>query len=447
VIRKISPRVVEVILLIGIVSIAGFFLRGQPPVPLRNLSDRQWADACDSSTDIDVNVDVTPHRKSDWILEIAGTFAIRSLPDRKILYQGTVLKPIRIVHRNHRWSFTPSPQGLSLPAGKFEITTDPGKTFRLDRHRYRGSLVLTTTASGRPVLVNRVGLEDYVASVVDGEMPLEFGREARCSQAVIARSFVLYQRRQALHKRLPYDVHADTRSQFYPGFQYQGKNGNWFAGESPEGRACAERTRGLVCADHGSLVCTYYSAICGGRTCRGTELFPDASPLLTGVTCEHCREAPLYRWEKTLQLSRFQARLQSFLRGKGAGTLNWKSWKLVPDGERLPLFRISDKSTSYSLTGLDLRNIWGGDLLPSPIIEIELQDNRAIIRGSGHGHGVGLCQWGARGLSAQGKNFREILSFYYPGVQIVPYGTLKTDPSIASGNAPSRNGSQVRSPR
>ncbi len=80
-------------------------------------------------------------------------------------------------------------------------------------------------------------------------------------------------------------------------------------------------------------------------------------------------------------------------------------------------------------------------------MEIEFQKEKVILRGSGHGHGVGLCQWGARGLASQGKSYREILEFYYPGVRIVPYGTLESDPSIASESDPLRNGLHSKTPR
>lgn len=446
-IRRFSPRGLEILLLIGIVSIAGFFLRGQKVLPLHEISDSRQSRGDSSTEELLVHVDVTPRSKADWDVEIVGRFFILSGADGKLLSEGKKLQTTRIIRRNNHWLLSPAPEGFKSHAGSLEIVPAPGAIFRLDKHRYRGSLLLSTTRSGRPVLINRVGLEQYVASVVDGEMPFEFGKKARCAQAVIARSFVLYQRQQAQLKSLPYDVHADTRSQFYPGYQYLGKGNTWYSGESAAGRECAELTRGLVCTDGKQLLCTYYSAICGGRTCKGTELFPDASPLLCSVMCEHCRDAPLYRWEKSLPLSRFQSRLQTFLRSKGAGNLNWKSWLVAGQKTTLPLFRVSDSSRSFSLSGLDLRNLWGGEFLHSPIVEIEFQKEKVILRGSGHGHGVGLCQWGARGLASQGKSYREILEFYYPGVRIVPYGTLESDPSIASESDPLRNGLHSKTPR
>lgn len=446
--RKISPRGLEVILMIGIILVAGFFLRGQRVISLQPISEERLRDDADTGGGAIVRVNVTPRNRSHWEIEIPGQFLIRGEKSGEVLSTGNHLRSTKILFENHRWRLQPAPQGLR-PQRETLVIVPRGPDFlRLDRHRYRGELLLTTTGSGSPLLVNRIGLEQYVASVVDGEMPLDFGAEARCAQAVIARSYVLYQQQQSLRKRLPFDVYADTRSQFYPGYQYRGNGGAWYAGESVDGRRCAEKTRGLVCGDQGKLLCTYYSAICGGGTCRGTELFPDASPLLSPVTCEHCAPAPLYRWDKTLSLPRFQTRIQDFLKSRGAGSLEWKSWTSHPRTPgKLPQYSLSDGSSRYTFSGLDLRNLLDGELLPSPLVEVILEKNQVRFRGAGHGHGVGVCQWGARGLATQGKNFRQILDFYYPGVELVAYQSLLREPAIAGGNSPSRNGSAASSPR
>jgi stage II sporulation protein D len=42
----------------------------------------------------------------------------------------------------------------------------------------------------------------------------------------------------------------------------------------------------------------------------------------------------------------------------------------------------------------------------------------ARFSGRGYGHGVGLCQWGARAMGEQGYSARQILRFYYPGATV-----------------------------
>ena len=53
-----------------------------------------------------------------------------------------------------------------------------------------------------------------------------------------------------------------------------------------------------------------------------------------------------------------------------------------------------------------------------------------LVTGQGHGHGVGMSQWGANGLARQGADFRTILSHYYRGADVMPYQPHH-DPAVA----------------
>ena len=41
--------------------------------------------------------------------------------------------------------------------------------------------------------------------------------------------------------------------------------------------------------------------------------------------------------------------------------------------------------------------------------------NDLVVSGRGFGHGVGLCQQGARGYAERGWSAEDILAHYYPG--------------------------------
>jgi stage II sporulation protein D len=45
-------------------------------------------------------------------------------------------------------------------------------------------------------------------------------------------------------------------------------------------------------------------------------------------------------------------------------------------------------------------------------------DQIYIFRGRGYGHGVGLSQWGARGMAREGYSFQDILLYYFPGCEL-----------------------------
>jgi stage II sporulation protein D len=70
------------------------------------------------------------------------------------------------------------------------------------------------------------------------------------------------------------------------------------------------------------------------------------------------------------------------------------------------------------LPAVELRQLLGYGRLPSLLFEVETQGGAAVFRGKGSGHGVGLCQWGARGRAMRGDGYRDILAHYYPGAEI-----------------------------
>ena len=52
------------------------------------------------------------------------------------------------------------------------------------------------------------------------------------------------------------------------------------------------------------------------------------------------------------------------------------------------------------------------------LYDIRNSSDYVLFSGRGAGHGVGLCQDGAEEMGREGKSYREILSFYYPGAQL-----------------------------
>jgi stage II sporulation protein D len=72
-----------------------------------------------------------------------------------------------------------------------------------------------------------------------------------------------------------------------------------------------------------------------------------------------------------------------------------------------------------SVAATDLRQRLGFTRLPSLAFEVRRQRDGFALDGRGHGHGAGLCQWGAAGLAREGKGYREILLHYYPGAEVV----------------------------
>src|SRR5438874_12085606 len=62
------------------------------------------------------------------------------------------------------------------------------------------------------------------------------------------------------------------------------------------------------------------------------------------------------------------------------------------------------------LSAVELRQILGYTALPSLWFDVSVERGAAVFRGRGNGHGVGLCQWGARARAVRGESYRAILT-------------------------------------
>jgi stage II sporulation protein D len=297
-----------------------------------------------------------------------------------------------------------------------EIVPSKSPALWVEGHQYRGTVRFHRQGSSAITPVNVLPLEDYIASVVDSEMPAAFPEEARKAQAIVARTYALYQK-QVAERAAVADLLASTRSQKYLGFQYR-EGGKLIAGESEAGRKIAAATRGKVCHYHDKIFCTYYCAVCGGNTVKGTEVFADAAPPLVSVKCDFCREARLYRWTAEISKTDMQKELEPWFKEKGQNPGPLKTVSLVRStagGGALPEFDIRTGKQSARISGAELRQLLGGRGLYSPRFTIEDRGKVFEIAGRGHGHGVGLCQWGARGQALEGRTCEKILQHYYPG--------------------------------
>lgn len=285
---------------------------------------------------------------------------------------------------------------------------------------YPGLIHLTATDEGGLEVVNELDLERYVGCVVANEAWPTFDAEAFRAQAIVTRTFVLYQ--MSRRPNAPFDVSATQGSQVYRGIR-----------DDAVGRRAveaAEYTRGIVCTwrdrDEDRLFCTYYSAACGGMSQSAALLGPegDVPPLRGGVKCDYCKIAPAdtYRWGPVrLAADEVLARLierypdLASLGGITAVT----PLEQTPAG-RLVSIRIKGKhGANHDMLAERFRLAVGPTVIRSTDCQIRVKDGEMIFEnGKGYGHGLGLCQWGTQGQAQAGKQAAEILRFYYPDAKL-----------------------------
>ncbi len=274
----------------------------------------------------------------------------------------------------------------------------------------RGELVISVR-DRQVFVVNELGLEEYVRGVVPSEVPSDWPVEALKAQAILARTYVLYQRgERTAHE---FDVDATVRSQVYGGVP------------SEDGRAsgAVEATAGRVVRFDGRLAFTPYHSTSAGRTEDGMEVWGIDQPYLKGVDCSFDSASPAAHWTRRIPLEEIEAALGQA--GYRVGPIASITPMTRNRSGRVSSIRILHAGGALVLKGEDLRRIIGYQRLPSmrfDVAEFAVNpDSRRVeawFQGGGWGHGVGLCQWGMKALAERGWTAERIIAYYYPGTRV-----------------------------
>ncbi len=250
--------------------------------------------------------------------------------------------------------------------------------------------------------------EQYVSAVLAGEAGTFQNDEALKAMAVAARTYAA--RMRGRHATEGFDFCATTHCQ------------------RVDARAITVRLRDAVRATAGEILwfrgqpaLSVYARSCGGETEAGKAVWPDLSaPYLRVHSDPHCvrRDPQQWTWSGTPQ------QIAAALKASGLQSPDTLETIAVVDRTS------SGRAKTLLLTGRgqvllsagSLRFALGREIgwntLRSDHYEVRAYGGRISFRGSGEGHGVGLCQRGADEMAAEGFSYREILAFYYPGTSV-----------------------------
>ncbi len=333
-------------------------------------------------------------------LAVKGSYKVYSLPSEKLLTGGYIL----------RTKVKASAQGImfgsrELKFSKIRITVPDNNLIYLDGRSFRGTVDIVKKDDMKLAAINRVNLEEYLYGVLYNEVSHRWPIEAIKAQAITARTFALYQARQ--NKLQDYDLTNDIYSQVYSGATSE----RWATTRA------VKLTLGEVLTYKGDIFPAYYHATCGGKTEKASNLWNIDIEPLGGSECGYCKESPHYKWTKNIPLSEIEKKLGD----KGYKIGKIKSVNVMGRNKsgRIDKIEVKDDSgVSCILTGKDFRSMIGPNDLRSTNFEPSINNDKLTLSGIGWGHGVGMCQWGAKGMSEHGKNAKEILKIYYPGAEI-----------------------------
>ena len=292
---------------------------------------------------------------------------------------------------------------------------------RFEGREYRGPVVVEPHPAGGLRATNLPELEEYVAAVVAAEIPLWNANDAELgSQAIVARSYALgalASRRRSSAQPFLWD---DVRDQMYRGAFLPTAVERARALDRRLERAI-EVTRGRYLVSAGVPVTAVYHASCGGRTSRSSEVFGGTDDVARSASCEPCAEGAAPAWSWTASAGDLARLAAAF--GIGARCERLEPVQLDFGGRWLQV-ELHGPGGSVTRRLEDLRRELGYERLPSGCIVRTWPTPGAPIRsglyfeGRGNGHGVGLCQVGARGYGERGWSTERILQHYYRGARV-----------------------------
>lgn len=260
---------------------------------------------------------------------------------------------------------------------------------------YRGRVLVTPSGNG-VTAINYVDMEDYLYSVVGGEMPTSWPLEALKAQAIAARSYVLYH--QQRNRNPNYDIGSTTAWQVYDGVEDEAANTH----------AAVEATRNLVLTYDGQIIEAVFHSSSGGHTENVEDVWSKPLPYLRGVQ-DYDAGAPVYQWTKTFSVEDFERRVP------GVGQLQEATPRQITPRGRVREIVLQGDRGSRVMRGTDFRRALG---LRSTLFSVVVNGATVQITGRGYGHGIGMSQWGAHNLALQGYTYEQILGHYYQGAQL-----------------------------
>lgn len=273
---------------------------------------------------------------------------------------------------------------------------------------YRGIVEIRRASSGRLTVINELDLEEYLYGVVRSEMDPRWPPEALRAQAVAARSLAVYS--AGRYAAEGYDVRSTTDSQVYGGV----------AAEDPRTTTAVDATRGQVILYEGRAVFAAFHADSGGATENSEFVWGGAIPHLRGVPDPYSRDATNHQWSLRLEFGAIEAALQRA--GRPVTGLQRVEIVATSPSGRVMTLRLVTATGTVGMRGTDFRTAIGVATVRSTLFTVRALPGDAAVEltGRGSGHGVGMSQWGARGQALAGRDYTEILRYYYTGVSVGP---------------------------
>jgi stage II sporulation protein D len=295
------------------------------------------------------------------------------------------------------------PGGVALDkwqSGLFWIEPS-GKGFVYIGNRwYRGRTLVVPTQKGLTA-VNWVDDQEYLYSVLGGEMDASWPQEALKAQAIAARTYALYEREKQ-RKNPIYDLgNTPDRWQIYKGV----------ISESPATYTAVDSTQGQVLTYQNKIILSVFHACSGGHTENVEDVWGNVLPYLRAVQ-DYDQNISECNWVKTFSPAEISAKFPDLGNVKDMIAETYSPFRSVK------VLKIVGDRGAKVLQGEDVRTALR--LKSTRFSVSKAADGSFVLQGLGFGHALGMSQWGAYNLARRGVNHLQILGHYYRGVSLTP---------------------------
>ncbi|HXE97317.1 MAG TPA: SpoIID/LytB domain-containing protein [Dongiaceae bacterium] len=299
----------------------------------------------------------------------------------------------------------PVKDGLLVDGKRFRrLSFSASSAVYVNNKPYRGLAELSAADNGI-LVVNQLPLEEYLVGLINCEISSAWPIEAVKAQAIIARTYAL--NRKMARMTAPYHMESSVIDQVYEGCLI----------EDSRARRAVVETEGKVLTFGGAIIQAFYHSSCGGRTEASENVWGASIPYLKGVECQYCLTSPSATvWEVKLSLNEIEERLRA-AGHKVSGLYDIKQGAVNSRGRLKQVVLLAAKGGG-TVSGEQFRKAVGYGVIKSTRFTLKNSKNEISFSGSGNGHGVGLCQWGAKQRALDGFDCGEILSYYYPGTEL-----------------------------
>lgn len=321
---------------------------------------------------------------------------------------------------------------------------------RNEKQSFKGSLSIILDENGLLTAVNTLDIEEYLCSVISSEMS-GTSLELLKAHAVISRSWAM---RKILERRKLQSEHCNSCNPNVS-TDSEGRHIAWYGAQphtlfdvcaddhcqryygntrasDPKVAEAVKATAGMVLMHNGEICDCRYHKCCGGRTERYDVCWEDKDiPYLKSVEDDYCGRASDTVLRQMLNDYDFATKdyhdwcvnysaeeLSNIIRERSGidfgDIINLEPLKRGDSGRIYELRITGSKRTMVIGKELEIRKWLSKSHLYSSAFDVtRTPDGGFTLQGKGWGHGVGLCQIGAAVMAAEGKNYLEILSYYY----------------------------------